>query len=129
MPHGPWSADTLDQIEDACDALLLPLIGATWRDYAGAVRDVAGPSLDGEGLRSSSVTLSVEGTAIVLRAVNIREHETLGAWTMPDDGPWMVTPCRIDETTIGPTLRCGARISVNAGPRAVVTHLVRRADR
>ncbi len=129
MPHGPWSADTLDQIEDACDALLLPLIGATWRDYAGAVRDVAGPSLDGEGLRSSSVTLSVDGTAIVLRAVNIREHETLGAWTMPDDGPWMVTPCRIDETTIGPTMRCGARISVNAGPRAVVTHLVRRADR
>ena len=129
MPHGPWNIETLDQIEDACDALLLPLIGETWRDYGGAVRDVAGPSLEGQGLRSSSVTVSADGTAVVLRAVNIRDDVTVGAWSMPDDGPWMVTPCRIDETATGASISCGARINFSAGPRAVVTHRVRRADR
>ncbi len=127
MPHAAWDNAVLQHIEDACDAFLLPLTGETWRDYAGSVQWLSGPALSGDGLQPSCVTVSTEGDALVLRAVNVRNEATRGAWTMPDDGPWVVTRCRMDQTPMSAPTVLQRSIVFEAGARAVITYLVHRA--
>ena len=129
MAHGPWGNAALSHVEDACDSLLLPLVGETWRDYRGPTQSIHGPSLVGIGLRSSAVTLSVDADAVLLRAVNVNDAPSTGTWVMPDEGPWLVTPVRMDQTPIGSARECNASITFTAGPRAVVTHRVQRVQR
>lgn len=129
LPHAAWSATTLDEIEDAADAVLLPLIGETFRDAGDMDGSVAGPSLEGEGLRASAVMLNANGDALILRAINLRNHNAVGAWILPDDGPYLVTPCRLDETPIGPAVRTQARIPIRVAPHGLFTVIVRREPR
>ncbi len=127
--HDAWSATTLLQVEDAADGMLLPLVGETLRDYSPDWATVAlrGVMLEGDGLRASAITLSRDGSALVLRATNVTDADVRGAWRMPHDGPWEVTPCRLDETPTEPTIVTGAYIALHATARALVTVRVRRA--
>ena len=129
LPHAAWSSTTLDGIEDVADAVLLPLLGETWRDARDVPAHVSGPLLEGDGLRASAVTLSASGDALILRALNVRDENAIGAWILPDDGPYIITPCRLDETPIGPTVQTNARVPIRVAPHGLVTVIVRRAPR
>ena len=107
----------------AADALFLPLTGETWRDLevAQTAAVMAGPELHGAGLEASAVTLSQRSDGIILRAVNLTAESVSGYWMLPNEGPWHITRCRLDETPLdGPRL-CGDRVDFLAGPREIVT--------
>ena len=125
--HGAWSDETLLEIEDAADALLLPLTGESWRDLHGTSRVLAGPSLAGEGLVASAVHVREDGQAIVLRAVNLTSHATTGRWTLPTRATWQFRRCRLDGTPLDDWTSTDAVVEFEAGARAVVTVEVRRA--
>ncbi len=86
---------------------------------------VAGPRLEGEGLMLSALKPAEDGGAVVMRCYNMRGEVVPGAWVIP----WPVMGaerCRLDETPLGPlAVEPGGRIPFEAGPREVVTILVR----
>ena len=125
--HDAWSVQTIECIEDACDALLLPLTGETWRDYGGTVDTLAGPTLVGAGLRASAVTLSANGKSLLLRVTNVTDQPASGSWQMPTSGPWRVTRCRLDETPLDESEIFRDAIPLQLSPRALHTLLVSRA--
>lgn len=121
--------EAICQVSRVSDEILLPLVGETWRDLVPNHQQVshAGPSLHGDGLVASAVTIAQrEPYAVVLRAVNWRMHDVTGHWRLPSQGPWMVTPCRLDETPTAAAMPCGEVLSFTAGPAAIVTFLVQR---
>jgi hypothetical protein len=122
-----WSSATLIDIEQEADDFLLPLVGETLRDYNGAPRQRVGVALLGDGLRASAVTLSRDASALLLRVSNVTDQAVVGAWLLPHEGPWYVTPCRLDETPTGPETVTGARIALEVAPRALFTVCARRA--
>lgn len=128
MLHGN-EAGTAQRVSRAADAMLLPLRGETWRDLdlANTAAAVAGPELHGAGLEASAVTLAQRSNAIILRAVNLTADAVQGHWTLPHDGPWLVTRCRLDETPLDAQATSGARLDFAAGPREVVTLLIATA--
>lgn len=128
--HGPMNDDTLARIRDACDDVLLPITGESWPDLDTATtpRQITGVALSGEAFEQSAVTLSARDPhAVLLRAVNLTTRQATGAWRLPDSGPWLVTPCRLDETPIGDTYVSHGQVLLDAGPREVLTVRVRRA--
>lgn len=128
--HGPMSDDVLSRVRDACDDVLLPLVGESWRDLdtARLPAQLGGASLQGEAFEASAITISQQDErAMILRAVNMTARAAHGAWQLPDDGPWLVTRCEFDETPLEPSQTSGAVIPLDAGPREVITIRVRRA--
>jgi len=129
MLHGPMNDDTLARVRDACDDVLLPLTGEGWPDLDTTQLSprVAGVALAGEAFEQSAVTLSSrEPDAVVLRAVNLTTRHAMGAWQLPDAGPWLVTPCRLDETPVAESYVSSGQVLLDAGPREVITVRVRR---
>ncbi|MCA0376519.1 MAG: hypothetical protein LCH84_12770 [Gemmatimonadetes bacterium] len=138
--HGPLDDAVRSVRRDLVDDVLLPLVGETWRDLDlgdGEPQDtgharrrrVAGPVLEGPAFEMSAVTVSeTDASAVVLRAVNLTAHRAAGSWRLPDDGPWSVTACRLDETPLGESVLSAARVPFVAEPRGVVTLLVRRVE-
>ncbi len=126
MLHPAWDERTLEHIERAADSILLPLVGETWRDLDTDVRDVAGPTLVGEGLRATAVTMSRDASGMILRARNLADAPRQGAWTMPVAGPWRVTECRLDETPVGASRQVDRRAEFTVGPRGLLTLRVER---
>ena len=125
---GAVDGAALEAISAAADDLLAPLVGASWRDLTTDIHEVSGIALTGRGLEVSAITLSaVDPSAILLRAVNLASEPADGTWTMPDDGPWDITPCRFDETPIGATEQRRGTIPFRASARGVVTLRVQRA--
>lgn len=127
--HGGPDADTLDEIERTVDAVLLPLVGSTWRDLESPVGTLAGVALEGRGLRASSVTAALTRPGLRLRAVNLTEAPASGRWILPDEGPWESVRCRLDETPTGAVVHHGRVLAFTAAVRETVTHCVRRAVR
>jgi hypothetical protein len=127
--HGGPDADTLDAIERTADAVLLPLVGSTWRDLESPVGTLAGVVLEGRGLRASSVTAAITRPGLRLRAVNLTEAPVAARWILPDDGPWESVRCRLDETPTGAVALHGRALAFTAAARETVTHCVRRAAR
>lgn len=128
--HGPLSDAVLGEIRDAVDDVLLPLIGETWTDLESPPSGlmVEGVALDGEAFEASAVTLShTDERAVLLRAVNLTSTPAAGAWRLPDEGPWIAVPVRLDDTPIGPAQRCQRQLPISAGPHDVITWRVRRA--
>lgn len=124
--HGPLSDDVLARVRDACDEVLLPLIGESWRDLKSAGRH-AGLEVVGEAFELTACTLSaVDEAAVVLRVVNNTTRSAWGTVRFPDDGPWLVTRCRLDEEPLAPPETVGRALTFEAGPRAVVTFRIRR---
>ncbi len=131
MLFGAWDDRALAAIEDACDDLLLPLTGESWRDYRGDRTLLAGPLLTGNGLRASAVTLTDDGQSLILRATNVTDSEAVGSWSLPATGPWLITPVRLDgspDATIGAPTVVERDIPLRVAPRALSTMCVSRAD-
>lgn len=125
--HGAITDTVWDEVERVSDALLLPLVGTTWRDLEPArARELPGPMLDGASLRVSRVALAVDGDGIVLRCVNDADVERRGAWTLPDGGAYEVARSRLDETVLGPWRRAGHVVEMRVPARGVETLRVRR---
>ncbi len=124
--HGTWSQAARDAIEDANEALLLPLTGTTMRDLARPPHEVLGPQLDGVGLRQSATTLAQDGDGIVLRCVNDSYETRTGHWRLPDSGALQFATARLDETLTGAWQPICDSLEFTAPPRAVVTLRVRR---
>ncbi len=130
--HGRWSAATIDRIERAADELLLPLVGETMRDQGEMPAVLAGPALEGEGLRASAVTLARDGAGLLLRAVNHTDEPRDGAWILPRcdraAGRWQVTRCRLDETPLAREHDTDSRIPFTLPARGVLTLLIAKAS-
>lgn len=130
MMHGTWSDAVLRQVERASDALLMPLIGETWRDLEATRGLLEGPALIGSGLVASAVTVGDDGESLVLRAVNVTEQVQQGAWQLPQIGELENRAVRLDGTPLpaplGTWVNRGHRIEFTAPARGVVTIEVRR---
>ncbi|GAB1341020.1 hypothetical protein MASR1M101_01470 [Gemmatimonas sp.] len=125
--HGPMSDDVLARVRDACDDVLLPLVGESWRDLhrRGAIR---GLHLTGEAFELAAFTASASDTdAVIVRVVNNTSRHAWGTLHFPNDGPWEVIPCRLDETPISAAQVVGGAFSFEGAPRAVLTVRVKRA--
>jgi alpha-mannosidase len=139
--HGPHGDPLWPTLSRHADDFLLPLTGTPWREplppsaQEGGVA-LAGPRLVGDGLEASTVTLTEDGAAVVLRAVNLTERPVRGAWVLPDPAPhalprdqagWWVVPCRMDGMPEGPArpVRNG-HVPLEVPPRGIVTVQLRR---
>ena len=116
-----------DEIERLAEEFHDPLSGLML-SYAGDVPNtVAGPRLDGDGLKFEALKSAELGSAIVLRCVNVSDRPSKGSWTFP----WSIRSARgarLDETPLA-VLRVtanGHRVTFTAEPREVVTVLVER---
>jgi mannosylglycerate hydrolase len=126
--HGPMSDDVLSRVRDACDDVLLPLVGETWRDLQQAGR-YPGPEIIGEAYELSAFTLSAsDDAAVIVRVVNNTPRSAWGTLRFPDEGPWEVTPCRLDETPLGESELVRGSFSFEGAARAVLTVRVKRAS-
>lgn len=126
--HGAWSDDTLAHVERATDDFLLPLVGETFRDQGALPASLAGPELVGTGLRASAVTISRDGTSLILRATNETTVEQGGAWRLPSGFRGRYVACRLDETPLSAPLACAERIDFMIAPRDVLTFRIDRAS-
>jgi len=124
FPHGPRTPDTVDEIERTADDVLLPLVGTTLRSAIGDYPATRGLELEGRGLALSTAKESEDGDWLVLRCVNVTDVTTTGRWTLPFE-PAEARLARLDETPLGVLAAAGSSVEFSAGPRAVVTILVR----
>jgi hypothetical protein len=125
LPHGGTrDAAIIDAIEHAADDVLLPLTGSTLRSALHVPAPTTGLELAGEGLAFSTAKDSDDGRWVVLRCVNLVNE--------PRDGSWRLgfpireaRLARLDETPGDPLPIVGDVVRFRAGPRALVTVLVR----
>ncbi|HEX7545806.1 MAG TPA: hypothetical protein VF368_03695, partial [Gemmatimonadaceae bacterium] len=122
--HGARSDATVGEIERAADDILVPLVGATLRSALRNPGAVQGIALDGEGLAFSCAKTSEDGQWLVLRCVNLLDEARAGSWSIGASIREALL-ARIDETIIETAPLDGGRVNFEAGPRAVVTVLVR----
>jgi len=122
--HAERSDETIDQIERVADDVLNPIVGATLRSALTVPPPRHGVQLDGRGLAFSAMKESEDGEWTVLRCVNLTDAPVTGRWTLGvrlDESAL----ARLDETILS-RLEVGDRSVVfDAGPRAIVTILVR----
>jgi hypothetical protein len=125
MPHdGARTAATIDSIERAADDVLLPLTGSTLRSALQKPKPTSGFELDGAGFAFSAAKDSDDGEWVVLRAVNLSEEPRVGVWRLGFPVA-EARRSRLDETP-GERLEVhDRRVPFNAGPREIVTVLVR----
>lgn len=124
MPCGPFNDETLMAIERAAEDLLVPLCGHTIRSALRLPDGTDGVELHGEGLVCAAVLDSADEAWTVLRCVNVLDRATGGTWRLG----FTVTEARtarLDETPGTPLDVAGNAVHFHAGPRAVVTILVR----
>ena len=122
--HGPRDAETVDAIERVTDDVLLPLRGETLRSALEIPAPVVGPELEGRGLAFSAIKPSERGEWLVLRCVNLTEEIVHGLWRLPF-APVAASMARLDETPTEQLRPVATGVAFVAGPRAIVTILVR----
>jgi alpha-mannosidase len=122
--HGPRTRQVLDEIERAADDALLPLEGRTLRSALAVPAPIAGVELVGTGLAFSALKESEDGDWVVARCVNLLDEPVDGCWRF--GAPVLEARyARLDETPLEPLEVTANRVSFRAGPRAVVTVVVR----
>lgn len=124
MLHGARSDAVVDLVERTADDVLLPVTGATMRSLIDVPPEVPGLELQGQGLAFSSAKESEDGEWLVLRCVNLFDHPVRGRWVVPE-GLAAARFSRLDETPGEEMLVGENAVEFEAGPRAVVTILVR----
>lgn len=124
LMHGGRDAATIDLIERTCDDALLPLTGLTLRSALGAPPETFGVELDGEGLAFLACKPSDDGEWTVLRCVNLLERPAAGGWRCGFPVREAMR-ARLDETPVEAAAIDGAGIPLQAGPREILTLLVR----
>jgi hypothetical protein len=122
--HGPRAPQTIEEIELAAEDILLPLTGATLRSALEIPAPVRGVELEGAGLAFSAAKESEDGRWLVLRCVNLVDRQCAGNWRLGWK-PAEAQLARLDETPLRPLVIKGDTIPFRAGPRAVVTIMVR----
>jgi hypothetical protein len=65
---------------------------------------------------------------VIVRVVNNTPRSAWGTLRFPDEGPWEVTPCRLDETPLGEAELVRGSFSFEGAARAVLTVRVKRAS-
>jgi alpha-mannosidase len=124
MPHGPRSVETIDAVERACDDFLLPLAGVTVRSALTLPAPTAGVELHGVALACTTIKPSDDGEWMVLRCVNLADEPGGGRWRIP--GTFKeARRARLDETPGDAMPMVDGMIAFDAGPREIVTFLVR----
>jgi alpha-mannosidase len=124
MMHGPRDASTIGAIEQAADDMLSPLAGITLRSALHVPAPVHGVELAGAGLAFSTVKESEDGQWLVLRCVNLLDHDVSGSWRVPFEVN-EARLARLDETPLSVLAAAGSELGFHAAPRAIVTILVR----
>ena len=116
--------EVVDAIERAADDVLLPLTGSTLRSALRVPPPTAGFALEGEGLAFSTAKETDDGAWTVLRCVNLVDEPREGSWTL---GVPVREACRsrLDETPGERLTVADDRVAFHAGPREIVTLLVR----
>jgi mannosylglycerate hydrolase len=122
--HGPRDDATIDAIERTADDVLFPLSGNTIRSTLELPEAADGASLEGIGLALSAIKTSEDGEWLVLRCVNLTDRAVVGDWVLGADVSEARTS-RLDELPGAPIPVTGRRVPILAGPRAIVTILVR----
>jgi mannosylglycerate hydrolase len=122
--HGPRDDATIDAIERTADDVLFPLSGNTIRSTLELPEAADGVSLEGIGLSLSAIKTSEDGEWLVLRCVNLTDSAVVGDWVLGADVSEARTS-RLDELPGAPIPVTGRRVPILAGPRAIVTILVR----
>ena len=122
--HGARVPATLNEIERIADDVLLPLVGHTLRSAVQVAPSTIGVQLEGECLAFSAIKESDDGNWLVVRCVNLAEQEVQGSWKFgfPVEEANL---SRLDETSIEPLPVNENAVFFHAGPRAIVTILVR----
>ena len=124
FPHGPRSVSSSEAVERAADDVLLPLTGTTLRSALRIPPGAHGVELHGAGLAPSAMKDSEDGQWLVVRSINLDDHERPGRWQFG----FPVAEARLgrlDETIIGELAVERGAVEFIAGPRAVTTILVR----
>jgi len=122
--HGPRDAAVIARIERAAEDVLTPITGHTMRALLAAPPELAGLSLDGEGLAFSCAKESEDGVWLVLRCVNLLDRVVRGRWVVG----FAIAEARVsrlDETPGDAVPARGGGVEFAAPPRGVVTLLVR----
>lgn len=124
LPLGPRTQQVIHEIEQAADDALFPLTGETIRALLASPAPTVGVELSGTGLAFGACKRSEDGEWMVLRCVNLLERAVEGSWGV-DKQKREARLARLDETP-GAVLQVSeGRVEFLAGPRAVVTVLVR----
>ena len=126
--HGPDGAEQRDAVERMADDVLLPLVGTTLRSNLREPSTVGGLELIGDGLAFGAVMPAREPGWIVLRCVNRRDSEVRGTWRS-SRAIAEATIARLDETRLERVATSGGALSFVAAPHAIVTLLVRWAEK
>ena len=124
MLHGARTDETIHAIELAADDVLAPVTGTTLRSALTIPEPVHGIELGGEGLAFGSIKESEDGTALVLRCVNLLDRPVSGRWEL-GAAPQDARLARLDETPQDALPVHGRGVPFTAPARAVVTILVR----
>jgi hypothetical protein len=124
MLHGARTDEAVDRIERCADDALVPLVGETVRALLAHPDSRHGIALDGAGLAFAACKRSEDGEWLVLRCVNLLDRPTEGSWRTAG-AIAEAHLSRLDETVGDPLSVDGERVRFVAGPRAVVTVLVR----
>ncbi|MFL5578131.1 MAG: glycoside hydrolase family 38 C-terminal domain-containing protein [Gemmatimonadaceae bacterium] len=124
MPHAALDDAVADAIERAADDVLVPLAAATLRSALALPAPTRGFELTGAGLAFSAAKPSEDGQWAVLRCVNVTERPVAGRWSLgfPIGEARLA---RLDETPVDVLPVEGDGVPFVAGPRGVVTVLVR----
>lgn len=122
--HARRTPATIDLIERTADDALLPLVGRTLRSALRVPAPLQGAELAGTGLAFSALKESEDGEWIVARCVNVLETAADGVWRF--GAPVAEARyARLDETPLESIPVTEDGVPFRAGPRAVVTILVR----
>jgi alpha-mannosidase len=123
--HDAGEMDRRDAIERAAESFHAPPRAWMLRSALAIPGTVRGARLEGRGLVATAVKPAEDGRGVVLRCYNQGTAPTAGAWILG----WRVrqaAECRLDETALRPlSVEAGGMVRFEAGPRAVVSVLVR----
>ncbi len=123
--HAARALDDLAGVERAAERFHAPPLAAMRRALLEVPRPAPGPELHGEGLVFSAMKPAEAGRGIVLRCYNARATPVAGSWRLPFRAR-SAELARLDETPLAPLeLTADGRVPFEAGPRAVVTVLLR----
>ena len=123
--HTGRALEEFADLERAVERFHAPPLAVMRRSLLEVPRPAAGPELLGEGLVFSVMKPAEAGRGIVLRCYNALATPVAGAWRLPSRAR-SAHLARLDESPLAPLeVAPDGRVLFEAGPRAVVTVLVR----
>jgi alpha-mannosidase len=124
MFHGARTPEAVDAIERTADDVMLPLVGETLRSALAIPPVTSGVELRGAGLALSAIKESEDGEWLVVRCVNLLQHDVTGTWRFG----FPVTEARLarlDEMPAETIPISENGVTFRSAARAIVTILVR----